>query len=447
MIVGDSQLVGTRRRLDEDGLNLRHGRHVEAGQGRCCKQANAVIGLATFIDVQSIAHVAAAIDGKQSEDRVDQRMGCFALDRDRIGVFAGCNVGVTGYCLDQNRVTSFAAHQIRRALVGGLNCERVVACAEPDIEYLKVTIDNTARQSPAAYDCVAAHAEPGQVVLGQGTFVICRAVAMVDVHGVDLVFLGHASVQVDRPVKVLVTGYRLVKLTGLDDRDVADGCNIDRCREARTLAVDDYQAVTIGHGREGHDSVSIDVVLQLSCHIGQGFTFCHGVRMGRRKGAVIEYDSPDLAFNRWLHRIIEGDDCRFHRVVGDPDILELKFLAETVDDQDSATLYQCCELIPGVRIDICGQSSDHVIGCIAREHGVAMLSGNLVYEQDNSPDLVFLRHSADQCISRSRGYGRRDKAAVRLIVDTVNGCKFIPDPVDYHKALSLSPGSEICRRY
>ena len=135
------------------------------------------------------------------------------------GVGARIDTGVTRDGLDQDRIAAVARPDTRRALMSGFDGEDVIAGAEPDIEDLEVAIDDAAGQGPAADDRIPPHAETGQVILGQDTDVVGRAVAVVHVERVDLVFLVDSSVEVHGPEEVLIAHHRLAGLFRPRHRD------------------------------------------------------------------------------------------------------------------------------------------------------------------------------------------------------------------------------------
>ena len=77
--------------------------------------------------------------------------------RNFVVVGSGIDACMSGDRLDLDLVITITGADVRRAFVCGLDRKGIVTRSKPDVQNFKVTIDNTARQSPTANNRFATH--------------------------------------------------------------------------------------------------------------------------------------------------------------------------------------------------------------------------------------------------------------------------------------------------
>ena len=207
----DQQRVCTLGRLDVDGLDLLHRRHVEAGQGSLRQDTGIVVTVAGIVHVQGIGFTGTD-DGQQTGDLVNQRR--IGTDVNGIGTRTGINRGVAVDGLDVDRIVAVAGADTGGALVGTLNREGIIAATQFDINGLEVIVGDTARNQDAGDYRVTAHAKTGQGRCGKGSLVVRRAVAIVDVQDIHLSTFIDPYVRINRGIEIVDPGLGHTRQTG-----------------------------------------------------------------------------------------------------------------------------------------------------------------------------------------------------------------------------------------
>ena len=256
---------------------------------------------------------------------------------------------MAGDGLDVDRVVARPAVEVGRAGVRRLDGEGVVAAAELDVQGLEVVVLDAARQLAAGDHGVAAHAEAGQVIGGQVADVVGRAVAVEDVHDVDLLRLVDAEVQVDRAVEVAVSGLGLLQLLDLEHGEGADRRDCRLGAEAAALAVDDHQQPALAGGDEALRRALVDRIGQRRGDLGQALALLHDMAQRAARLAVVDHHGPDFARDRRAGQLDLGRHGGFvhHRLV-----VHREFCGQAMDDQQRGALGGGREQQVGIGVDI-----------------------------------------------------------------------------------------------
>ena len=397
--VGDAQGVGAGGGLHVDGLHFGHRRHAQPGQGGAAEDAVGSPALGAAVDIQRVVagaadqgqeclHAAEQVGRRRSGRQVGRRI---AADAQHVVAGAGVDGGVAGDRLHVDGVGAGAAGDVGRAGVGRQDMELVGPRAKLDVEHLQVAVDDAARQDAAADRGVAAHAEAGEMVGAQETFVVGRAVAVVDSEGIDLRRLVDPGVEVDRAVEIVVAGRRGVELAALDDRGLAHRRHLDVGGESLAGEVGDHHPVAGRRGGEGDHAAADDAHRQFMRHVGQGVARLHHVGVGGREGGIVNNDGPHLAFEQRdglacrQDQVDQGGAC-LDAVPGLIRKLEVEAIA--VDDGKCRPLGDGGEGDGGVDVDRRRQRLDHVGRLVAGRGGVGVLGGGLADPQQRGVGLT-----------------------------------------------------------
>ena len=270
-----------------------------------CRHVPAIHSLPAGVDLvgqhlgnlsQHVGDITASIDSQQAVDRIDQVVG--VPDIDGISTFLGTNAGVARQDLDVDLVVAGTTVQVGNTPMGGFDGEDIVARTQLDVQRLQAVISDAARQLATGDDRVASHPKPGQAVLGQGTNVIGRAVAVEHVHHVDLLGLVDPDIRVHRSVEVAVAFLRPLDPFALKHGDGADRRDLHCCGEIVAGTVDDNQKSIICGGDKGTGRTLIDGLCQRLANLGSSLPGLHYAADSGARFAVIEDHGPDLTGDR-----------------------------------------------------------------------------------------------------------------------------------------------------
>ena len=207
-ISGSAQNVRSGTSLNLYDLNFSDARHIQSGKRSFGKHSHIITRITAVVYVHRISicnhiFVGATINGQQRADLVNAHEIIGYVNG--IAVISGIDGCVAGDSLYANNIRSVIAINIGRTAMSRLNSKDIVAQTKLDIYRFELIVGNAAVEELVANVGIRTHAETKYPVFGQGALlIVCLAVSIEQVKGIDLCLFSDPDIRIDRRIVVMI---------------------------------------------------------------------------------------------------------------------------------------------------------------------------------------------------------------------------------------------------